>query len=336
MVFRLGALLSATVLSLVPIAAAAPLDFDLVAHQGGPGDISTGESLDAFAHALEVGVSTLEFDIVITKDRQPVAWHDLTIDAGKCADTGPAFADDPQYPYVGKLVHELTLAEIHTLDCGNPIATLPEVFALTDRYHADVRYDIETKINAEQPSTSASPEEFVDVILAAVSSAGKVDRVEIQSFDWRTLPLVRQAQPSIPVVALWNETTWRPDSPWLAGINPAVIGDPIVGAMMVGASILSPEYSLVDSVLVDRAHALGLEVIPWTINDADTMRVQIAAGVDGIITDHPVILRSVLAELGMPLPPAYAVCVCSPSKAQQPHARPQRQHRRHQRRGHGT
>ncbi|MGH3543621.1 MAG: glycerophosphodiester phosphodiesterase family protein, partial [Mycobacterium sp.] len=138
-----------------------------------------------------------------------------------------------------------------------------------------------------------------------VRSACLLERVEIQSFDWATLLLVRQAQPSIPVVALWNETTWRPDSPWLAGINPAVVGDPITAAMMVGANILSPAHTLADNALIDRAHALGLKVIPWTINDADTMRAQIAAGADGIITDRPAILRAVLAELGMPLPPAY-------------------------------
>ena len=129
----------------------------------------------------------------------------------KCADTAPAFAGDPEYPYVGKLVHDLTLAQIHTLDCGellkdfptaevvrgNKIATLPEVFALTDAHRADVRYNIETKVEAEEPETSAAPQEFVDVILAAVRAAGKTDKVEIQSFDWRTLPMVRAAEPSI-------------------------------------------------------------------------------------------------------------------------------------------
>ena len=75
--------------------------------------------------------------------------------------------------------------------------------------------------------------------------------------------------------------------------------------MMVGASIASPDYSLVDKAFVDQAHALGLKVIPWTVNDAADMREQIADGVDGIITDYPTRLRSVLGELGMPLPPAY-------------------------------
>jgi glycerophosphoryl diester phosphodiesterase len=282
----------AAVLGPLPPAAAQTPGFDLIAHRGG-------------ARALEIGISTLEFDIGITKDREPVVWHDETMGAQTCADTAPAFRGDPQYPYAGKRVHELTLAQIRTLDCGHRIATLPEVFALTDAYRADVRYDIETKVDAEHPSATAGPDEFVDVILAAVRSADKADRVEIESFDWRTLPAVRHAEPSIPVVALWNQTTWQPDSPWLAGINPAIVGDPLVGAMMVGASIVSPSYSLVDKALVDRAHAVGLRVLPWTINDADVMRAQIAAGVDGIITDCPAALRAVLAELGMPLPPAY-------------------------------
>lgn len=299
-------------------ATAQPAGFDLQAHRGGRGE-TTEQSLPAFAKALELGVSTLEFDVVVTKDRQPLVWHDWMIEAAKCADTGPLFAGDPQYPYVGKMVHDLTVAQVRTLDCGkllpehpraevvrgNVIATLPEVFALTDSYGADVRYHIETKVEAENPGASAGPQEFVDVILAAARSAGKVGAVDIQSFDWRTLPLVRRAEPSIPLVALWDETTWTPGSPWLAGVDPAVVGDPVTGAAMVGADILAPEHSMVDRALVERAHALGFKVISWTINDAATMRTQIGLGVDGVITDYPATLRGVMAELGMPLPPAY-------------------------------
>ncbi|MEM6106418.1 glycerophosphodiester phosphodiesterase [Mycobacterium sp. 050272] len=306
----------------LPVSAAQAPDFDLQAHRGGRGE-TTEESLRAFAKALELGVSTLELDIVITRDGQPLVWHDPTIDAEKCADTGPAVADDPQYPYVGKLVHELTLAQLRTLDCGrllaefpraevvrgNKIATLPEVFALADSYRASneppVRYNIETKVEADRPSRSAEPQEFVDVILGAVRSAGKVASVEIQSFDWRTLPMVHRAEPSIPLVALYNEETWAPDSPWLAGVDATAVGDAVVGALMVGANIVSPRYQLVTGKpYVDHAHALGLKVIPWTVNDAKAMREQISYGVDGIITDYPTLLRGVMAELGMPLPAA--------------------------------
>ena len=318
-VLLLVALTAGALLAPSPKASALPFEFDLQAHRGGRGE-TTEESLRAFAKSLELGVSTLELDIAITKDGQPLVWHDPTIEAEKCADTGRAFAGDPAYPYVGKLVHELTLAQLRTLDCGKPnsqfpraevvrgnkIATLPEVFALTDSYRADVRYNIETKVQADHPGISAGPQEFVDVILAAVRSAGKVDRAEIQSFDWRTLPLVHQAESSIPLVALYDEETWAPGSPWLAGIDPAVVGDPMIGAMMVGANIVSPSYQLVTGKpYVDHSHSLGLKVIPWTVNNAAAMRVQIGCGVDGIITDYPTLLHNVMADLGMPLPPAY-------------------------------
>jgi len=316
---RLGAVLVAVVvLSLAPPVAAESPGFDLQAHAGGRGQ-ATGESLRAFAKSLELGVSTLELDINVTKDHQPLVWHDPIIEPGQCADTGSALAGDPSYPYVGKPVHDLTLAQIRTLDCGKPnsqfphaevvrgnkIAILPDVFALADSYRADVRYNIETKVAADRPAISADPQEFVDVVLAAVRVAGKVDRVEIQSFDWRTLPLVHRAEPSIPLVTLWSQDTWVPGSPWLAGVDPAVVGDPVIGAALVGANILSPEYTLVDKPLVDRAHSLGLKVIPWTVDGADDMRAQIADGVDGLITNYPARLRAVLAELGMSLPPAY-------------------------------
>ncbi len=301
---RLGVALAVVGVLASPAAAAQAPEFDLQAHRGGRGE-TTEESLRAFAKSLELGVSTLELDINITRDGQPLVWHDPAIHPEKCADTGPAFAGDPQYPYVGKLVHELTLPQIRTLDCGrrlaefpdaevvrgNKIAILPEVFALADSYHAAVRYNIETKVATDHPGTSADPRQFVDVILAAVRAAGKVGVVEIESFDWRTLPLVHRDEPSIPLVALYNEDTG---------------GDPMVGAKLVGANVVAPSYQLVTGKpYVDRAHALGLKVIPWTVDDADTMREQIADGVDGLITDYPTLLRAVLGQLGMPLPPAY-------------------------------
>lgn len=272
---------------------ALPASFDLQAHRGGRGE-TTEESLRAFTKSLELGVSTLELDIVLTRDAQPLVWHDLSVEPAKCADTGPAFAGDPAYPYVGKRIAELTLAQLRTLDCGQPlpevpdaevvrgnvIATLSEVFALAG--HTRVRYNIETKVDAE------NHHQIVDVILAAVRAAGKRDAVAIQSFDWRTLTLVRSVEPAIPLVALWESGP-----------------DPIAGAVAAGADVVSPDYSVVDRAFVDRAHAAGLTVVPWTVNEADDMRRQIAAGVDGLITDYPSRLRAVLAELGMPLPRAY-------------------------------
>ncbi len=115
--------------------------------------------------------------------------HDPIVEPQQCADTGPVYAGDPSYPYVGTQVHDLTLAQIRTLDCGKPnrqfpqadvvqhntIVTLSEVFSPADSYRADVRFTIETKVAADRPAISAEPQEFVDAVLAAVRSAGKVD-----------------------------------------------------------------------------------------------------------------------------------------------------------------
>lgn len=72
-------------------------DFDLQAHRGGLG-LVVESTLPAFANALELGVSTLELDVQITRDGEAVVTHDRRISDRKCRDTAPATPGDPQYP----------------------------------------------------------------------------------------------------------------------------------------------------------------------------------------------------------------------------------------------
>ncbi|NNH69693.1 glycerophosphodiester phosphodiesterase [Nocardia uniformis] len=313
--------------------------FDLQAHRGGRG-MTVEESLPGFAKAIELGVSTLELDIVLTKDNVPLIWHDPKIDDDKCTDTAAAFPDDPQYPYVGKLVHDLSYDQVRTLDCGrklenfpeaqelpgNRIARLPELFDLVKSYPGafeDLRYNIETKIEAENREESATPEEFVDVILAAVNDAGATDKVEIQSFDWRSLPLVKAKAPAIPTVALYDDSTFKAGSEWLGPIKyEDYVDNPLGAIKALGADISSPSYvnpwdsdvKVTDvnftltttAEYVAKAHELGIKVIPWTVNDKEAIGLVLDQGVDGIITDYPNRAREVMAEKGMPLPRGYS------------------------------
>src|ERR671919_781626 len=91
--------------------------FDLQAHRGGLA-LRPENTLPAFANAMRVGVSTLELDIQITEDGQAVVTHDRQVTGVKCRDTAPATPGDPEFPYVGKYVNTLTLAQVKTLDCG--------------------------------------------------------------------------------------------------------------------------------------------------------------------------------------------------------------------------
>lgn len=324
---RLATLATAAAIALgggvvaAPVQAAPSGSFDLQAHRGGRGE-HTEESLYGFAKSIELGVTTLELDIVLTQDNVPLIQHDPTIQADKCVDTKPATAGDTQFPYVGKVIHDLTYAQVQTVICtkklekfpdakvveGNRIATLPQLFELAATYPGNaVRFNIETKLEAEERSKSAEPAEFVQQILGAARKAGVMNRIEIQSFDWRSLPLVRAQAPSVPLVALYDATTWKKNSAWLGPVTFEQFGGDVVrAAKSAGFDVLSPDYALSDAKTVTAAHAAGIKVIPWTVNDAAVMRAQIALGVDGVITDYPTRLRGVLAAEGKPLPRAYA------------------------------
>lgn len=346
---------SATVLALTAVAAGAGpavaqstggdhgrKTFDLQAHRGGLG-LTVESTIASFSKALDLGVSTLELDVQITEDGQAVVTHDRKVDGRKCADTVPATPNDPEFPYVGKYVNTLTLAQVRTLDCGSrqfpgfpqqttsPSARMPllrEVFALVDQRHAHkVKLNVETKVEAGAPHETAPREQFVQVVAAEVRRARILDQVTIQSFDWGALMRMRQVEPRLPLVALTNYDflqTGKPGkSPWLGGLDIDDFGgDPLTAVKSFGVAAFSPVHGFpqngtvndptyrpyVTKDMVDRAHALGLKVVPWTIDDVATMNKLIDDGVDGIITNYPDRLRGILAERGYKLPKAYPDC----------------------------
>ena len=315
--------------------------FDLQAHRGGLG-LVTESTLQAFANALEMGVSTLELDTQVTRDGYVVVTHDRQVLAHRCLDTAPATANDPDFPYVGKYITHLTLAQVRTLDCGTQraevhpqqqtvpgvkIVLLSEVFDLVKRYRAhDVMLNIETKVEAGAPHETAPREQFVQAVVAQIQQHTMQDQVTIQSFDWGALMLVKQLAPELPLVALSNAQSFlqcgQPGaSPWTGGIDMDDFDCNLpAAAASFGASAISPVHGLPQSAgvndvgysafttraMVEQAHALGLKVIPWTINDQATMAQLIDIGVDGIITDYPDRLRAVMQERDMALPVAFA------------------------------
>ena len=312
-----------------------PRRFDLQAHRGGLG-LVTESTLEAFANALELGVTTLELDVQITEDRKAVVTHDRQVSAAKCHDTGPASAGDPEYPYVGDYIRDLTLAQVRTLACDKPLPQFPDqrvvagarmplltdVFALVDCYDADdVHLNVETKVEAGAPEQTAPREQFVQIVARQVREARLLDQVTIQSFDWGALMRMREVEPQLPLVALTNGDflqVGRPGaSPWLGGIDVDDFGGSLVAAAAsFGADAISPVHGnpqdgkvgdpgyrpYTTPALVAEAHESGLTVIPWTIDDPATMGSLMDAGVDGIITDYPDRLRTVMAERGIELP----------------------------------
>jgi glycerophosphoryl diester phosphodiesterase len=302
--------------------------FDLQGHRGARG-LAPENTLPAFATALSIGVTTLELDLAMTSNGVLVVSHDRRLNPDHTRGPDGTFLDGE-----GPAIRSLTLAQVERYDVGRlkpgtayaaafpeqrgmdgvRIPTLTSVFDLVRQFKADhVRFNIETKLTPSSGADTPDPEMFAAAVLQAVREAGLAARVSIQSFDWRTLVILRRIAPQIARVCLTidrgaGDTLQRGQpgvSPWTAGLDIDDFGGStpkLVAA--AGCSAWSPNQANVTAASLAEAQELGLKVIPWTVNERPDMERLIQMGVDGIITDYPNRLRAVMTEKDMPLPPA--------------------------------
>ena len=305
--------------------------FDLQAHRGGRG-LRPENTLAAFRYALGLGVTTLELDCGITKDGVVVVSHDSVLnpditrgpDGRYLAKPGPAvvdltYAELQQYD-VGRLRagsdYAAGFPEQQAVD-GERIPRLADVFALAEQAgNTTVRFNVETKLDPLHPEQTVSALAFARALVEVVRGAGMSARTTVQSFDWRTLRLLRELAPEIALVALTDQ---QPDedtieagkpgkSAWLGELDVDDHGGSVPQLVKeLGAAAWSPHARDLTPALVIEAHSLGISVIPWTVNDPKDMAAAIAAGVDGLITDRPDLLRALLESKGVPVPAATPV-----------------------------
>jgi glycerophosphoryl diester phosphodiesterase len=311
--------------ALVFAAACSAWAFDLQGHRGARG-LAPENTLPAFDRALEIGVSTLELDVGVTADGEVVIAHDPSLNPAITRDGSGRWLPGPR----GPLIRSLTLAQLQAHDVGRidpdtPYAKtfsaqqardntqVPTLAALFERVKArgadHVRFNIETKIDPTRPDDTVSAEAMTGALLQVIERAGMAERVSIQSFDWRTLQLVRRLAPRIPMVHLTIQTANNDNlrgGEWTAGLRLDDHGSVPKLVKAAGGTVWSPNGGALTEALVREAHPLDLKVIPWTINTPADMERLIGWGVDGIITDYPDRLRSVMAARKLPLPPALA------------------------------
>jgi glycerophosphoryl diester phosphodiesterase len=317
-----GAMLAAGCAAILP---RAKQHFDLQAHRGGRG-LAPENTLAAFSNALDLGVTTLELDIGLTADGVVVVTHDTRLNPDHTRDANGTWLA----PKSGPALRALTAAQLQAYDVGrlNPasnygkqfalqlprdgerIPTLAAVFDLVRSRGANaatVRFNIETKIDPTRPDETAAPEPMVRALLAEIDKAQMSDRVTVQSFDWRTLALVGQLAPPLPRAYLSSARTLR-DSRWTAGLDAAAFAStPQLVKAAAGASpgpvSWSPAHADLTAAAIREAQGLGLKVLPWTVNQRADMLRLMDWGVDGIITDYPDVLRDLMRERGLALPP---------------------------------
>jgi glycerophosphoryl diester phosphodiesterase len=291
-----------------------PADFDLEGHRGARG-LQPENTLPAFETALDLGVDTLELDLHLSADGALVIWHDDFVTPEKCrldasGDNPPPDPDDPAVTETDLRISHLTLEQLKQYRCdrnpdpqkfpdqnngGTPLAgddyrlaTLDELFDFVDRYAASeekgeaqrnqaarVQFNVETKRKQDPDAIGddfdgVTPGAFEIAIVALIEERGLVDRTIIQSFDHRSLWAAHTLNEDIRLAALTSKRP--PDLDEYAA---------------KGAAIWSPRYKDVTPDRVQKAHDLGLLVIPWTVDDLNTAQTLIDLGVDGLITDRP-------------------------------------------------
>ncbi len=273
---------------------------EIIGHRGARARFPEN-TLSGFRAALAAGVRHFEIDVGMTRDGVVVLSHDpclspdLTRAAnGRWIDTKtPAIKDwdyaELQQFDVGRLRPGSRTAKSfprQTPVDGETIPTLQAVLAL----HARARWTIEVKTYLNRPDLTLSPEAVVEAVAGVVDAAKAAKRVIVQSFDWRGPRHLRIIRPDLAYAWL----TARKTRAWRGGQARLPIS-----VAEEGGGTWAPHHSELTPGLLVRAKRLGLRVVPWTVNTPNDIARVASWGVDGIITDDPLVAQAVLNPAGL-------------------------------------
>jgi len=263
--------------------------FDLQGHRGARG-LLPENSIPGFIRALELGVDTLEMDVVINAEGHVVVSHEPWMMATICSHPdGRPVAEEEQ---MSLNIYTMDDAMLASYDCGSrqhpnfprqqtlktPKPLLSDVFVAVNQFQdtshsPPVRFNIEIKSRPESDGIYHPPvDEFALALYQVIRDFDLLDRSSIQSFDPRALEAVHKIDPDIATV-------------WLIS-NEESLADNLA-KLSFKPTIYSPDYRLVNPELIAELRQLDIQLIPWTVNEPEAMRQLMQWGVDGLITDYP-------------------------------------------------
>jgi glycerophosphoryl diester phosphodiesterase len=264
--------------------------FDKQGHRGCRG-LMPENTIPAMLKAINLGVTTLELDVVISKDQQVVVSHDPWMNPEIITKPDGTFlSGKEEKKYV---LYQMDYNDIKQYDAGlkqNPkflnqqkiAAIKPLLSDLIDTVEAylkarniKVNYNIETKSSPKGDNLyHPEPKAFVDLLMKVLTDRKILQRVTIQSFDFRTLKYLHKEHPKVKTSALID-----------AGDKDGLQNH--LKELGFIPTVYSPHFSLVSKALVTSCVEKGILVIPWTVNNVAKMKELKSLGVDGIITDYP-------------------------------------------------
>jgi glycerophosphoryl diester phosphodiesterase len=267
-------------------------NFDIQGHRGCRG-LMPENTVAAMLYAIGYAhVTTLEMDVVITKDKKVILSHEPFLNHEITTKPNGGFVTEAEEKSLN--IYQMTYDEVKKYDVGlKPYPRFPQqqkiaaikpllsdLLDSVQQYMMMARrpmpyFNIETKClpvgdNLYHPK----PEEFVDLLMAIIKEKQVEDRVIIQSFDFRTLQYLHQKYPNIKTAMLIEDSDKRS-------------AEKQIQALGFRPTIYSSHYSLVNEALLKYCHERNIKVIPWTVNTKEEIERLKKIGVDGIISDYP-------------------------------------------------
>jgi glycerophosphoryl diester phosphodiesterase len=243
-------------------------------------------------NVLGMTVTTLEMDVVITKDKKVILSHEPFFNHEISTKPDGSYVTEAEEKSLN--IYKMTYEEVKKYDVGmKPHPRFPQqkkmkvakplLAEVMDSIKMDMMYrrrpplfyNIETKTNPQTDNIyHPAPAEFVELLMTVIKENHLEEMVIIQSFDFRTLQYLHQKYPAIKTAMLIEADDKRSFDEQLMdlGFTP---------------TIYSPAYQLVNEKLIEKCHAKNMKVIPWTVNDKATIEELKMMGVDGIISDYP-------------------------------------------------
>jgi len=290
--------------------------FDKQAHRGGK-SLYPENTIPAMKNALKMNITTLEMDLAITKDKKVILSHDAFL--------SPELVTKPDGTYIPKdsgfyyKIYEMPYTKIKTFDVGlKKLSNYPDqkkmkaqkplfsdVIDACEAFARELKrplpfYNIETKTRPFSDNIfHPEPKEFVDLMMKIIVEKKIQDRVIIQSFDPRTLEILHKEYPKIMTALLVEKVDDKKLAQQQAYFKnipvekfkmypdhlSGVAGD--MKFLSFTPVIYSPEHNLVTPQLIQECHALGMKVIPWTVNTKERLKELKDMGIDGVISDDP-------------------------------------------------
>jgi len=263
--------------------------FDVQGHRGARG-LKPENTIPAFIYALDSGVTTVELDLAVTRDRKIVVSHEPWMSSEICLNMqGDPISNGEEK---GFNIFEMTYDEVARFDCGSmgnkkfpeqekmkvtkPLLT-DVIVAIEDHIKSytqfEVDYNIEIKTTEDSDNKfHPSPAEFSDMVYQLLDEYLPMDRIIIQSFDFRVLRYWHEKFPQIKLAALVEDKKSVDTHLKELGFDP---------------TIYSPYYRNINQSKVEQLHQRKIKVVPWTVNEISEMLALKGMGVDGFITDYP-------------------------------------------------